>query len=232
MRSMQSFDAVNGGFGGAPKFPHPSSLDALLRHARLAAMRLRAMPCLLTARASMAEGGIYDHLGGGFCRYSTDAELDHSPLREDAVRQRAAARACMRKAGSSAATPLFRQVCEETAAWLMREMQSQRGRLLFQPRCRLRGRRRSVLRLAARRGRAASRRGRIRRIRSALRARRGAELRGPRMALARRSAVGRCRPSGSARTPAECGALISGARARLFALRDTRAHGPAATTRC
>ena len=70
--SMRAFDTVNGGFGGAPKFPQPSTLDALLRHAVRGARRCRARRVLLTLRR-MAEGGMYDHLGGGFCRYSTDA---------------------------------------------------------------------------------------------------------------------------------------------------------------
>jgi uncharacterized protein YyaL (SSP411 family) len=64
-RLRESFDAVNGGFGGAPKFPQAPVLEFLLRHGE------REMS-LATLRA-MASGGIHDQLGGGFHRYSVDA---------------------------------------------------------------------------------------------------------------------------------------------------------------
>ena len=68
-----SFDARRGGFGGAPKFPRPSELLFLLReHARTGAPAPRDM-VLVTLRA-MALGGMRDHLGGGFHRYSVDAD--------------------------------------------------------------------------------------------------------------------------------------------------------------
>jgi uncharacterized protein YyaL (SSP411 family) len=69
----RGFDRVDGGFSGAPKFPQPSRLLLLLRYAR------RANDPGATAMVSitldkMAAGGIYDHVGGGFHRYSTDAQ--------------------------------------------------------------------------------------------------------------------------------------------------------------
>jgi uncharacterized protein YyaL (SSP411 family) len=68
-----SFDARRGGFGGAPKFPRPSELLFLLReHARMGSADAREM-VLATLRA-MAIGGMRDHLGGGFHRYSVDAD--------------------------------------------------------------------------------------------------------------------------------------------------------------
>jgi uncharacterized protein YyaL (SSP411 family) len=68
-----SFDSRRGGFGGAPKFPRPSELLFLLReHARTRATAPRDM-VLVTLRA-MALGGMRDHLGGGFHRYSVDAD--------------------------------------------------------------------------------------------------------------------------------------------------------------
>jgi len=68
-----SFDPRRGGFGGAPKFPRPSELLFLLReHARTGGAETRDM-ALLTLRA-MALGGMRDHLGGGFHRYSVDAD--------------------------------------------------------------------------------------------------------------------------------------------------------------
>ena len=66
-----SFDPVHGGFGRAPKFPHPMDLRMLLRHhARTGdSHSIHAVKHTLD---KMARGGIYDHLGGGFARYSTD----------------------------------------------------------------------------------------------------------------------------------------------------------------
>ncbi|MFN7966877.1 MAG: thioredoxin domain-containing protein [Acidobacteriota bacterium] len=69
----ERFDPVHGGFRGAPKFPQAADLRALLRLHR----RSDALPPLAMVRTTldaMARGGIYDHLGGGFARYSVDAE--------------------------------------------------------------------------------------------------------------------------------------------------------------
>ncbi len=67
-----TFDAVNGGFGSAPKFPQPTNLSMLLSYWRRTGddEALRMVEKTLDA---MADGGIYDHLGGGFHRYATDA---------------------------------------------------------------------------------------------------------------------------------------------------------------
>jgi uncharacterized protein len=67
----RSFDPTHGGFGDAPKFPHPMDLKVLFRHH----FRTRDTTALSMARLTldkMARGGIYDHLGGGFARYATD----------------------------------------------------------------------------------------------------------------------------------------------------------------
>jgi len=67
-----SFDEANGGFGGAPKFPRPHTLSFLLRkHIRGDAPKALAM--VESTLAHMWRGGIHDHVGGGFHRYSTDA---------------------------------------------------------------------------------------------------------------------------------------------------------------
>src|SRR5215210_5014927 len=70
---VKSYDPVNGGFGGAPKFPPAMTLEFLLRtYARTGnreALEIARDTCL-----KMANGGIYDQLGGGFHRYSTDAQ--------------------------------------------------------------------------------------------------------------------------------------------------------------
>ena len=91
-RSRRTTTRVHGGFGGAPKFPPASALEFLLRRGEteMTTHTLRAM----------ASGGMYDQVGGGFARYSVDAALARAPLREDALRQRAArARVPARLAG-------------------------------------------------------------------------------------------------------------------------------------
>jgi hypothetical protein len=122
---LESVDSRNGGFGGAPKFPHPTDLDLLLRAAATDG-DARALEAAVLTLEKMAQGGIYDQLGGGFCRYSVDATwtiphfekmlYDNGPL----LRLYADAWALTGK-------PLFRRVVEETAAWIEREMHSPEG---------------------------------------------------------------------------------------------------------
>ena len=69
----RSFDPVHGGFGGAPKFPHPFELEFCLRRYALRGDK-SALEIVAVTLARMADGGIHDQLGGGFCRYSVDAE--------------------------------------------------------------------------------------------------------------------------------------------------------------
>jgi len=69
----QMFDSHNGGFGNAPKFPQPSIPSALLRYARRFS-DAEARRMVLQTCDHMATGGIHDQLGGGFARYSVDAE--------------------------------------------------------------------------------------------------------------------------------------------------------------
>ena len=69
--AFSMFDAQHGGFGQAPKFPHPSALDLLIeRYARIGDERLRNL--IVTTLEHMANGGVYDQLAGGFHRYSVD----------------------------------------------------------------------------------------------------------------------------------------------------------------
>jgi uncharacterized protein len=67
----RSFDPANGGWGGAPKFPQPMTIEFLLR--RAVAGDKRALPLARRTLDRMADGGIHDQLGGGFHRYATDA---------------------------------------------------------------------------------------------------------------------------------------------------------------
>jgi hypothetical protein len=71
------FDGTWGGFGGAPKFPQPTLVDLVLLHARRHAGSepgSRSLRMATTTLDAMAAGGIHDHVGGGFARYSTDRE--------------------------------------------------------------------------------------------------------------------------------------------------------------
>ncbi len=69
----RSFDPVDGGFGTAPKFPHPAELEFCLREHALTNDR-DALHVAAHTLARMADGGIHDQLGGGFCRYSVDGQ--------------------------------------------------------------------------------------------------------------------------------------------------------------
>jgi len=75
---VEAFDQENGGFGGAPKFPRPGNLDFLLRCAVIQGLESEAgrEACSMVSRTlgAMARGGVHDHVGGGFHRYSVDAE--------------------------------------------------------------------------------------------------------------------------------------------------------------
>ncbi len=69
--AVKMFDPQNGGFGGAPKFPHPAVLDLLMdQYARSGDEKLRAV--FIPTLEKMAQGGVYDQLAGGFHRYSVD----------------------------------------------------------------------------------------------------------------------------------------------------------------
>ncbi len=128
----RSFDAKRGGFGAAPKFPHPEMIDFCLRRSaetgnaqtRNAA---RHLACFTLER--MCKGGIFDQLGGGFARYSVDADwaiphfekmlYDNGPL----LRLLADAWLSSEDVEQKA---LFQRCAAMTAAWVMREMQPMR----------------------------------------------------------------------------------------------------------
>src|SRR4051812_10106262 len=113
-----NFDAQLGGFGTAPKFPHPADLELCLREGE------RDMALVTLER--MCEGGIYDHLGGGFCRYSTDAQW-MIPHFEKMLYDNGPLLALLADAWMVSGSETLKRCAEETAAWLMREMQSPEG---------------------------------------------------------------------------------------------------------
>ena len=121
----KNFDARWGGFGGAPKFPHPTTLDFLLRRQARAA-DAEALHIVDFTLRKMAEGGIYDQLGGGFCRYSVDAEWN-IPHFEKMLYDNGPLLALYSQAWQITGDALFRQVATETAEWVMREMQAPEG---------------------------------------------------------------------------------------------------------
>jgi len=121
----RAFDPVDGGLGGAPKFPHPAELDLALSRGVLEDDEDARHLALFTLR-KMAEGGIYDQLGGGFCRYSVD-ERWMIPHFEKMLYDNGPLLRLYTDAWLVTGEPLFRRVAEGTAAWVIREMQSPDG---------------------------------------------------------------------------------------------------------
>lgn len=120
------FDAELGGFGGAPKFPHPVTLRFLLSQG-VRRNNPTARHMVLHTLEKMANGGINDHLGGGFCRYSVD-ELWMIPHFEKMLYDNGQLLDVYANAwAADQHRPLFKHVCERIAEWTMREMQSPLG---------------------------------------------------------------------------------------------------------
>ena len=121
----RAFDPRDGGFGSAPKFPHPGNIELLLsRHALDGEGGARDMAYFTLEK--MAEGGIYDQVGGGFCRYSVDAQW-RIPHFEKMLYDNGPLLGLYANAWRSNRRELFRQVARGTAEWVMREMQSGEG---------------------------------------------------------------------------------------------------------
>ena len=121
----QIFDDVEGGLGHAPKFPHPVELTFCLRRHALEGNEVAGAMVKLTL-TKMAEGGIFDQLGGGFCRYSTD-ELWTIPHFEKMLYDNGPLLALYADAWQLTRSPLYDKVAADTAAWVMREMQAPDG---------------------------------------------------------------------------------------------------------
>jgi hypothetical protein len=120
-----SFDGEHGGFGGAPKFPHPTDLELLMRR-HAATGDTHALQVAVFTLERMAEGGICDQLGGGFCRYSVDATWT-IPHFEKMLYDNGPLLRLYAEAWAATGKPLFARVAAETAGWIMREMQSPEG---------------------------------------------------------------------------------------------------------
>ncbi len=117
------FDSTYGGFGGAPKFPQPMNLEFLLRYHHITGEQ-RALEMVDLTLTQMATGGIYDQLGGGFHRYSTDARW-LVPHFEKMLYDNALLARVYLHAYQVTGRPLYRQVTEETLDYVVREMRPQ-----------------------------------------------------------------------------------------------------------
>jgi uncharacterized protein len=119
------FDPVHGGFGSAPKFPHPMDLRVLLRHHA----RTGDAAALRNARLTldkMARGGVYDHLGGGFARYSTD-ERWLAPHFEKMLYDNALLGTTYLEAFQLTRDPEYARVARETLDYILGRMTSPEG---------------------------------------------------------------------------------------------------------
>ena len=119
-----SFDPTWGGFGGAPKFPQPMVLEFVLR------MVLRGAPdaleMLVLTMDKMVGGGVYDQVGGGFARYSTDSAW-HVPHFEKMLYDNAQLALLYAHVWQATRTPLFEEVARGTLDYLLREMRHPGG---------------------------------------------------------------------------------------------------------
>ncbi|HEX3854459.1 MAG TPA: thioredoxin domain-containing protein, partial [Polyangiaceae bacterium] len=120
-----SFDPRYGGFGKAPKFPPCSSLSLLLRQYRNAASE-ELLEMLTSTLDGMKNGGMYDHLGGGFARYSTD-ERWLVPHFEKMLYDNALLTAAYTEAYQVTGNAYYRQIVAETLGYVLREMTSPTG---------------------------------------------------------------------------------------------------------
>ena len=126
----RQFDREHGGFGGAPKFPHPATIQRLLKHWRSTAHDEKPDTDALFMAAltlnRMAEGGIHDHLGGGFCRYSVDRQWS-IPHFEKMLYDNGPLLALYAQMFQISGDETYRSVARDTAEWVLREMRSPDG---------------------------------------------------------------------------------------------------------
>jgi len=125
-----SFDKEFGGHGGAPKFPHPGTMEWLLRTWRRSANDaepdLEALFMATLTLTRMADGGIYDHIGGGFCRYSVDRYWQ-IPHFEKMLYDNGPLLAIYAQTLQATGEKLFEKVANRTADWMLADMRSPEG---------------------------------------------------------------------------------------------------------
>jgi len=120
-----TFDLSDGGYNRAPKFPLPNNWQFLLRYGHLMNNQV-IQGAVLTTLEKMALGGIYDQLGGGFARYSVDAQW-HVPHFEKMLYDNAQLVSLYTEAYQYSGNVIFKEVAEETIQWLERDMTSADG---------------------------------------------------------------------------------------------------------
>jgi uncharacterized protein YyaL (SSP411 family) len=126
----QTFDREYGGFGSAPKFPHPATIDRLLRHwrdtANDAEPDVEALFMAALTLARMAEGGLFDHVGGGFYRYSVDRYWQ-IPHFEKMLYDNGPLLAIYAQASIATGEQLFADAAHATADWMLADMRDENG---------------------------------------------------------------------------------------------------------
>lgn len=126
-QKAETFDPQNGGFGSRPKFPHPMDMELMLRHWH-ASGEDRWLNIVTVTLSKMADGGIYDHLGGGFARYSVD-ERWLVPHFEKMLYDNALLASTYLRGYQATGNPRFAQVARESLEYLIRDMRDPCGAL-------------------------------------------------------------------------------------------------------
>jgi len=125
---VQAYDSRFGGFGAAPKFPRPSELLFLLRQHALSD-NPEGLEMVLDTLRAMALGGMRDHVGGGFHRYSVDA-MWRVPHFEKMLYDQAQLVIALLEASQASGDPFYASVAEDTLAYVARELTAQEGGFL------------------------------------------------------------------------------------------------------
>jgi hypothetical protein len=125
LQLSQSFDPRHGGFGTAPKFPTPHNLLYLLRYWKRTG-EARALSMVEQTLRSIRRGGVYDQIGFGVHRYSTDAHW-RVPHFEKMLYDQALATIAYTETYQATGDPFFRQVTEEIIGYVLSEMTSPHG---------------------------------------------------------------------------------------------------------
>ncbi len=127
---LNTFDGQHGGFGKAPKFPHPSNIEFLLRYWHISKQLdkedTKALHPAVYTLDKMASGGLFDHVSGGFCRYSVD-DYWMIPHFEKMLYDNGPLLWLYSQAFQSTNQDHFKTTAIETAKWVMRDMQSPQG---------------------------------------------------------------------------------------------------------